>query len=184
MPDYKNGKIYKLWSLQSEDDCEIYYGSTCDELRKRKNKHKSNKDCSSKILFEKYDDVRIEIIEDYPCDSKAELNKREGYHIRENKCLNKRISGRTEKEYKKEYYENNKEQLTEYHKEWREKNKEKQREYQEKNKEKIAEYQEKNKEKIKEKAREWYIKNKEKINEKHGEYRRKKKEEALSNLSI
>ena len=43
-----------------------------DKLYKRKASHKqkSNK-CQSKILFEKYDDIRIELLEDYPCNSKT-----------------------------------------------------------------------------------------------------------------
>ncbi len=105
MPDYQNGKIYKLWSPQGEED-EIYIGSTTDKLYKRKASHKQkgNK-CQSKILFEKYDDVRIEVIEEYPCNSKAELEKKEGEYIKKNKCLNKQIAGRTEQEY----YQDNKE---------------------------------------------------------------------------
>ncbi len=49
MPNYQNGKIYKIWSPQGTED-EIYFGSTCDELYKRKSHHK-NKDnkCNSKI---------------------------------------------------------------------------------------------------------------------------------------
>ena len=108
MPDYQKGKIYKLWSPQGTED-EIYFGSTCDELRYRKNGHKNKRDCKSKILFEKYDDVRIEIIEEYPCNNKEELNKKEGEYIRNNKCLNQVIPGRTKKEYNKEYNEKNNE---------------------------------------------------------------------------
>jgi hypothetical protein len=33
MPDYKNGKIYKLWSPEGDD---IYIGSTVNSLAKRK----------------------------------------------------------------------------------------------------------------------------------------------------
>jgi predicted GIY-YIG superfamily endonuclease len=59
MPDYKNGKIYKLWSPQGD---EIYIGSTTQSLAKRKAEHKQMKNsCCSKLLFEKYDDVRIEL---------------------------------------------------------------------------------------------------------------------------
>jgi hypothetical protein len=106
MPDYQKGKIYKLWSPQGTDE-EVYYGSTCNDLRYRKYGHKNKThNCSSKILFEKYDDVRIELIEDYPCNNRAELNKKEGEYIRENKCLNKAIAGRTMKEYLKVYREN------------------------------------------------------------------------------
>ena len=163
MPDYQKGKIYKLWSPQGEED-EIYIGSTCDKLYKRKNAHKQKTSlCKSKILFEKYDDVRIELVEDYPCNNKQELNKKEGEYIRENKCLNKQIAGRT----LKEYCQDNKEKKNEYDKKWRENNKEIQREYNKKNKEKKREYREKNKEKRNETQREW---------------RRKKKEEALISL--
>ena len=112
MPDYQKAKIYKLWSPQGTED-EIYFGSTTDELYKRKSSHKSKKNCKSKILFEKYDDVRIEIIEEYPCNNKEELLKKEGEYIRNNKCLNRIIPDRTKKECDKEYREKNKEQIKE-----------------------------------------------------------------------
>jgi hypothetical protein len=179
MPDYKNGKIYKLWSPQGTDE-EVYYGSTCNDLRFRKWDHKSKVNrCNSKILFEKYDDVRIELIEYYPCNNKAELNKKEGEYIRENKCLNKQIAGRTLKEYRddnkekyKEYRENNKEKLAEYKREYTLKNREK---LIEKNKE----YKENNKDQLIEKNKEYRENNKERINERERERRRKKKAEAL-----
>ena len=152
MPDYQKAKIYKLWSPQGNIE-EVYYGSTCNDLRFRKSGHKSKNDCRSNILFEKYDDVRIELVEDYPCNNKAELNKKEGEYIRENKCLNKNISGRT----KNEYNEDNKKKLQEKSKEWRERNKEI----------------------IAEKEKKYREKNREKRNKNQREYRRKKKEEAL-----
>lgn len=169
MPNYQNGKIYKLWSPQGEED-EIYIGSTCDELHKRKNQHKKKtNNCNSKILFQKYDDVRIELIQEYPCNSKAELIKKEGEHIRNNNCLNKIIPCRTYKEYYEnnkdkwnKYYENNKEKIKEYQKEWRENNKEViadyGKEYRENNKKIIAdyrkEYYENNQEQILQKMKE------------------------------
>jgi hypothetical protein len=179
MPDYQKAKIYKLWSPQATED-EIYIGSTCDKLYKRKNGHKRHNDCRSKILFEKYDDVRIELIEEYPCNNRAELEKREGEYIRGNKCLNKQIPNRTIKEwrednkesikeYTKEYRENNKEKAQEYNKEWRENNKEKKAET-DKN------YYKNNKEKIKEKQKEYNNNNKEKIREKQKEYNNNNKE--------
>ena len=127
MPDYQKGKIYKLWSPQGN---EIYIGSTINPLAKRFGQHKTDgncnsKNCNSKYLFENYDDVRIELIELYPCNSKMELNKKEGEHIRENECLNKRIAGRTPKEW----YEDNREHIQEYKKEYREDNKEKIKEW-------------------------------------------------------
>jgi len=180
MPDYENGKIYKLWSPQGE---QIYIGSTTQSLAVRKAKHKSSQDCCSKILFQKYDDVRIELIEEYPCKNKMELNKREGEIMRNNDCINRCIAGRTKKEYNKYYRENNKEKVLENKKEYRENNREKMRqkgkEYRENNKEKLLEYYKKyyenNKEKKREKRKEYYEKNKEQILEYLREYREKNK---------
>jgi len=140
MPDYKNGKIYKIWSPHGDD---IYIGSTTQPLYKRLSGHKHNRLCSSKILFEKYTDVKIELIESYPCENKDELNKREGEYIRNNICVNRCVAGRT----KQQHYEDNKE-----------KNKEKKKDYRENNKEKINEYN-----------KEYYANNKEKLNEKNKE---------------
>ena len=176
MPDYKQGKIYKLWSPQGE---EIYIGSTTQSLAKRKSGHKEM-NCCSKLLFEKYDDVRIELIEQYPCENKMELNRREGEHIRNNNCINRYIAGRTIKEYR----EDNKEKIKEYEKEWYEDNKEKikqnDKEWYENNKEKILEqhkeYYENHKEKILEHNKEYYENNKEKILEYQKEYKQNNKE--------
>lgn len=96
MPDYKNAKIYKLWSPEGD---EIYIGSTTESLSRRKTKHKTQKnECASQILFEKYTDVRIELLEECPCDNKEQLLKKEGEYIRNNNCVNKRVAGRTYKE--------------------------------------------------------------------------------------
>ena len=110
MPDFKNGKIYKLWSPQGD---EIYIGSTTQPLYKRLNQHKNGRDCNSKYLFENYNVVKIELIEEYPCNNKMELDRKEGEHVRENECLNKNVPGRTAKEWYQDnnYYENNKEKL-------------------------------------------------------------------------
>ena len=196
MPNYQNSKIYKLWSPQGEED-EIYIGSTTQLLHMRKSHHKNKShNCSSKILFEKYDDVRIEVLEEYPCNSKQELQKKEGEYIRINKCLNKIIAGRTKKERyedtkelvklkSKEYRDNHKQTLAEKAKEYREINKEKIKEYKkqhrENNKEYIKDYlknwRENNKEYIKEKNKEWVEKNKERKKELHKMWYEKNKEE-------
>ena len=154
MPDYTNSKIYKLWCHETDD---IYIGSTCNTLSRRLSSHKapSNK-CSSKIIFEKSNSVKIELIQSYPCENKMELNKKEGEYIRKLDCVNKVIIGRTQKEYlkdnpeyKKKYNEKNKNKIAEYKKEYHKKNKEViaeyKKEYHTKNKVEIAE---KNKEKI------------------------------------
>jgi hypothetical protein len=79
------------------------------------------------------------------------------------------------KEYHKEFYENNKEQILEYHKEYYKNNKEeinkKNKEYNENNKQKLSElkktYYENNKEQHKKLLKNWYNKNKNKVLEKH-----------------
>ena len=182
MPQFENSKIYKLWSPQGED---IYIGSTTLSLSMRKVGHKSNFNkggsCSSRILFEKYDDVRIELIEEFPCGNKMELNKKEGYYIRSMDCVNKHIAGRSQKEYddehkeqKKQYYDEHKEQKKQYREEHKEKFKKYNKEYREEHKEQKKEYNkiyyEKNKEKIKEYKKEYYEKNKDEINQKKREY--------------
>jgi hypothetical protein len=145
MPNYQKGKIYKLWSPQGN---EIYIGSTINPLSKRFNDHKTQLDCSSKYLFENYDVVKIELIEEFPCNNKMELNRREGEHIRNNECLNRCIAGRTKKEYKQD----NKEKHDEWIRKWRKDNRihvnEKCKEYYDNNPEKKKEYYENNKQKI------------------------------------
>jgi hypothetical protein len=140
MPDYQNSKIYKLWSPEGDD---IYIGSTTQPLYERLYAHKVHMNCRSKILFEKYNDVRVELLECCPCDNKEQLNKKEGEYIRKLDCVNKNIAGRTPKEYNqdnkehrqehgKAYYEKNKEHIKEQSKQYRDNNKEKLKEYYEK----------------------------------------------------
>ena len=180
MPDYKESKIYSIRSHQTED---IYVGSTTQTLFTRLASHKRDYRCYKKgkrsyvssFHMLQFDDAYIELIEKCPCNNKEELTKREGEIIREMNCINKRIPGRT----KKEYYIDNKEKILKY----KEENKEKNKEYREKNKEKILkqikEYREKNKEKILKQRGEYYRDNKEKILKQSKEYREKNKEKIL-----
>ena len=86
----------------------------------------------------KYADAYIELIEDYPCNSKKELNRKEGKWIRQMDCVNKTVAGRTQQEW----IEENKEELKTYKKQYYEKNKEKliarQKQYQAEHKEEIV----------------------------------------------
>ena len=143
MPNYQNSKIYAIKSYQTEY---IYIGSTTRPLSERMSEHRkgyryylkgSLKNPSKSIEILKYDDCYIELIEKYPCSDRTELNKKEGEHIKNNKCINRCIAGRT----KKEWYEKNKDKILKHRKEYREKNKDKIKEYQKK----------------------WYKKNKDKI---------------------
>ena len=157
MYDYSKGKIYKLYSVSNK--YLVYYGSTINTLNTRLSAHisdyKHNRSCESKLVIAA-GDYKMELIENFPCNSKAELERREGEYTKNNVCVNKHIAGRTRKEYlednkkaiaekNKEYRENNKEQIKEQRKEYRENNKEiiakKKKQYYDNNKEKIAEKQ-------------------------------------------
>jgi hypothetical protein len=117
MSDFKLAKIYKIVPLNSNDDSDVYIGSTCKTtLLKRMSKHRENYkrwkegkygNMSSFKLFEKYsiNNCNIFLIEEFPCDSKDELRQREGYYIKVIPCVNQRIAGRTKKQYKYEHKE-------------------------------------------------------------------------------
>lgn len=153
MPDYQKGKIYKITSNETD---KVYIGSTCDYLSSRLGKHKysfkKGKTCPTSKEILKYADCTVSLIEEFPCATKRELLEREGYHIRITpNCVNARIAGRTDKqwrmdnkevlavkkkayaqknaaktaEYQKKYAEEHKEHLKEYHKNYHEKNREK-----------------------------------------------------------
>jgi len=144
---YKQGKVYALRSSET-DEC--YIGSTIEPLNERFRRHGnhfiqwlSGMEHSHYITsFEllKFDDCKIELIKDYPCNSKTELEREEGKYIREIDCVNKCIAGRTHKEY----YEEHKEQIDAYRKQWAKDNKEHLKLYK-------AELYQKNKEEIRKK---------------------------------
>jgi hypothetical protein len=100
MPDYQQAKIYKLWC---PDNDLVYIGSTVQTLAQRKGKHKQDtnkQSCRSYLLFESGSEVKIELIEKFPCHDKMELLKREGEWIRNTTCVNKTMPGRTRQEYR------------------------------------------------------------------------------------
>lgn len=126
MPDYKNGKIYAL-RVPGIDD--IYIGSTCETLSRRFSNHKSKYldfingkyRFTTSFLLLGFEDCYIELIKNFPCDSKEELNKKEGEIIRKtNKCINKRIESRTKKEYNEDNIEIRKQWFKEYYETLRE----------------------------------------------------------------
>jgi len=97
MPNYQDAMIYTIRSLSREDL--IYIGSTCQPLSKRFHGHKhSSSRCSSRQIID-LNDSYIELYENFPCDSKNELHKREGEIIRLLDCVNKRVAGRDRKQY-------------------------------------------------------------------------------------
>jgi hypothetical protein len=158
---YHKSKIYTIRSYQTD---EYYIGSTCDALHKRLYHHRRKYKYYLNGIFRfmssfdiiKYEDNYIELLEDYKCESKNELFKREGYFIRKYKVeiVNCRIEGRTGKERYEVNKDKIKEQCKKYKKDNKDKIKEQKKEYSEVNKDKIKErckkYNEVNKDKIKE----------------------------------
>jgi hypothetical protein len=128
---YQNGKIYKIVD-NGYNKC--YIGSTIEALSSRMAKHRSgyrnylsggnsHYRCNVWDMFDEYDleNCKIELIEEFPCENKMQLLKREGFHIQNTNCVNKRVEGRTKQEYMFEYNaqyrENNKQKLKEHNSE-------------------------------------------------------------------
>jgi hypothetical protein len=166
---YSNGKIYKIISKLTD---KIYIGSTRQTLEDRLRSHnkdytaylKSNIGRTTAIELLKYGDYEIELIELYPCESKTELERREGEIQLENRniIVNKNIAGRTSEEYYAEHKDriaernarysiDNKVDRSEYFAQWRIDNKnwiiERDAQYYSDNKGKFAKYRLDNKEK-------------------------------------
>jgi hypothetical protein len=151
---YKRGKIYTIRCRY--DDSLIYVGSTINTLAKRIGCHRTDKKCSLyKYVDGDWKNWYIELYEEYPCNNKQILEKREGEVIREIGNINNVIAGRTPKEYyqdnrekiaeqRKEYYQDNRDKIAEKKKEYYQANSEimleKQKEYKQANSDKIAEY--------------------------------------------
>ena len=167
------GFVYLIRSNQTDD---VYYGSTIQILCKRLAEHRSsykkcdNKKYMSSFELMKYEDAYIELVEIVEFQDKKELHAREGFYIRNNNCVNKKIMGRTKAEYtidmrdvkreydkqycvdnkdkikerKKQYHEHNREEILDKNKRRYEENKdviiEQQRLYREANIDKIREY--------------------------------------------
>ena len=188
--NYQNGKIYCIRNTITND---IYVGSSCEpHLSKRMVKHRSsakNERDRNMLLYQKMNELGIEnfyieLIENYPCESKDQLRAREGHYIREIATLNKRIETRTDKEWrednkeyiqewKKQHYQEHKEEINKQSKQYREENKDKIKERSkdyEKNKEeiiaKVNEYRAENADVIKQRKKDYYEKNKEYIKQK------------------
>ena len=115
---FQRGKIYTIRSHLTDL---IYVGSTVEPYlstrlkghRKNFKGYKKGKDNyrTSFDIFEIDENAYIELYEEYPCQNLQQLRKREGEVIRSLDCVNKRIEGRTKKEYNKQYHANNKEKL-------------------------------------------------------------------------
>ena len=131
MPNYKNGKIYKIVCNTTG---EIYIGSTTVLLCRRLAGHvldnKRGKTTSCKDILDG-GNFSIVLIENLECDTKEQLLKRERHYIESTICVNKycpivSVEEAKERDSKnmKEYYKTNKEEILQHKKEYYEKNKE------------------------------------------------------------
>ena len=160
MRDYKQGKIYKIVSYQTD---RVYIGSTIETLSRRMSGHragykrhqagKSNYLTSFDILA--FGDAEIVLIEVFPCESKGELEARERHWIEQTSCVNKRIPTRTQKEYNQGVNrENRREYSQRYAKDNQDHSREQKRQYRQANQEHISDY-----------LKRWYQANREKAME-------------------
>lgn len=106
---FRDAKIYRI--VNEQGFC-LYIGSTLLSLNRRLSQHKGDSvklSTGKRQLYEyvnrlpeRWKTLRIELITLCPCENRAELNRAEGEHIlRHNPPLNKRVAGRTAKEYEK-----------------------------------------------------------------------------------
>tara|TARA_R110000823_G_scaffold296115_1_gene416158 strand:- start:2308 stop:2814 length:507 start_codon:yes stop_codon:yes gene_type:complete len=130
MPDYQKSKIYKITSEQLPGKC--YIGSTVQPLKRRFSAHrghykaylKGTRHKGSAYIIICYADAKITLIEDFPCECKKELEKREGVIMRcymeDNELddvVNKNIAGRTDKQRRIDNRDElNRKTLERYHK--------------------------------------------------------------------
>jgi len=183
---YKRGMIYTIRNIK--DDTMIYVGSSINNLSKRFNHHKRDCKCGKSAISlykhiknNDWTDWYIELYELYPCNSKKELERREGQVIREIGTINKKIAGRTKEEwcednpeYNKKYYEGNADK-------YKEKGKKRYEENTDIIKEKVMQYYKENVEKILKYKKSFSIKHADKLKKYHEEYRQKNTDKIKKN---
>ena len=150
--DYSNGRIYVIRNNINDD---VYVGSTTQPLSKRMAKHRSEISSNKLPLYEKFREFGvgnfyIELLKEYPCENSEQLQAEEGKWIREMGTLNRKISGRTIREW----HEDHKEEQSDKKKQYREEHKQEIKEWKKK-------HYEENKEEILAKQKEDYENNKE-----------------------
>ena len=135
MPDYQNGKTYRIVAYDEDENEVEYVGSTTCTLSRRISKHRSDFNlwkegknkcyiCVYEVL--KYPNAKIYLIKNYPCNNREELEAEEGREIRARKCVNKNMVGLNSEEKreikimkKTEYRAANRDKINERQKELR-----------------------------------------------------------------
>ena len=144
MPDWSKGQIYKVTCGETGN---VYIGSTVRSLKGRLSKHNTP---SNRCETRHFINPKIELIEDYPCETRDELHWREREWIDKTDCVNKYRPIVTREEHRerqnksiKKYHEENRERIIEYQKKYREENRERKfesdKKYKDENREKLNE---------------------------------------------
>ena len=129
MPNYQNGKIYKLVDYTNGD---IYIGSTTQTLSRRRQKHISDsknhgKICNNRVITYSSHPIimngnhNIVLLELFPCNMKDELRMKEQEWIDKTECINSQRAYRSPEyieNYNREWFKqraiNQKEELKKY----------------------------------------------------------------------
>lgn len=133
MPNYDDGKIYKLISPSGL----TYIGSTCSTLPQRMSKHKYGykkwkeigtekiNSTAYQLFDEDINNVKITLVQLYPCENRSELENRERYLIEKLKCVNKHVPTRTGQEWRQQNYKKNKDKIVKANSQYYAKNRQK-----------------------------------------------------------
>ena len=195
---YNNSFIYTIRSPHTD---KFYIGSTTQKLCKRFANHKTDynlyvnnklKSCITSFKIIELGDSYIELLEEINCDSKIQLEMREGELIRIHKdlCINKIIVGRTDKQYrldnvdiikqrKQQFNINNASKIKQYHKQYHLDNADKIKQYHQQyhlnNADKIKQYKQQyqldNADKIKQHKKQYNVDNVDNIKQQQKQYR-------------
>ena len=151
MPNYLNGKVYKIVDNTNGN---VYIGSTAEptlarrlagHVRTYKHWVRTGKGNTKSFDIIKNGDYRIVLLETCPCSNKDELTQREQHHMDHNECINQKrayLTAEQREEYFKQYGIDNKDKRKEYN----------------------AQYHIDNQEKRKQCSAQWHFDNKEQSN--------------------
>ena len=157
--DYSKTQIYKIINYDRPEL--VYVGSTTN-FTKRKQQHKAATVNTNNPKYKRklyvsirdnsgWDNWKMIVICDYPCNNKREAELEEDRYMMEMKAnLNMNRASRTIKEWREDNKDKIKEQMKQYREDNKENIKDKIKEYYEANKDKKKQYYEDNKDKIKE----------------------------------
>jgi len=179
-----------LEPICESEEGDVYIGSTtqnyishrlAEHVRNYKqwNKEKTSF-TSSFLLFDKYgiDNVRIVLLELYPCHNNDELRARETYYQKQNKCVNNRmafISKEEKLEYYKQYREEHRDKQLEYNKQYYNEHRDKKLEYN-------KQYREEHRDEISEKQKQYREEHRDELSEYNKQYHAEHREDRLEQM--